>query len=114
MAQCETGGNALKQALNNPDFTCFLVKFGKLLAGWFRQLICMKVSDIRQMAGHWQAVVGDNLMVALLLAFALLITVLIFGGLLLEFIIQKRRDRAKAKAVERLHKHLESLPGAKS
>jgi hypothetical protein len=74
----------------------------------------MKVSYIKQLAGHWEAVVGDNLMVALVLGFALLLAVLVFGGLLLDFIIQKRRDRAKAKAVERLHKHLQSLPSVKS
>jgi len=74
----------------------------------------MKASDIQQMAGHWQVALGENLPVVLLLAFAVMLAGLVFGGLLLESLIQKKRDRAKAKAVERLQKHLESLPSIKS
>ena len=74
----------------------------------------MRLSDVKQSVGHLLSSLGENPLLTVVLIIAAGLAALLFGGLLLDAFIEKRRARQKAKAVERLHKHLASLPNSKS
>ena len=70
--------------------------------------------DVKQSVGNLETTFQENPLVGILLVVGILLALLVFGGLLLDMFIEKRRARQKARAVERLHKYLEELPGSKS
>ncbi|MDB6023299.1 MAG: hypothetical protein JWQ04_3156 [Pedosphaera sp.] len=74
----------------------------------------MRLSSVKQSIGQLEATLADNPVMTVVLIIAIGLAVLILGGVLLDTFLEKRRARQKAKAVERLHKHLASLPNTKS
>jgi predicted lysophospholipase L1 biosynthesis ABC-type transport system permease subunit len=74
----------------------------------------MSIAEIKQGVAHLEATMGENMLITVVLIIAVGLALLLFGGLLLDAYIEKRRERQKAQAVERLHKHLQSLPSSKS
>jgi hypothetical protein len=74
----------------------------------------MNLGDFRQTIGGLERKFTDEPMTMVGILVAALLVILIFGGLLLHAWLDRRRERQKAKAVERLLKHLESLPSSKS
>ena len=74
----------------------------------------MNLAHIKQMAGNFQAMLTDNPMALWGLVCAGVLMFLIFGGLLFHAFLDWKHERQKAQAVERLQKHLASLPVQKS
>jgi hypothetical protein len=74
----------------------------------------MKLSEIKQTVGHLQTSASENPLVAGAIVAAVLLIVVVLGGLLLDGFLEWKHQRQKAKAVERLQKHLQSLPSIKS
>jgi DNA-binding transcriptional MerR regulator len=74
----------------------------------------MSLTHIKQIVGNVQDSLTDNPMAMWGLICAGVLVILVFGGLLYNAYIDWRHERQKAQAVERLHKHLQSLPGQKS
>lgn len=74
----------------------------------------MTLIEIRQSVAHLENAIKENLLMSLVLAIATILVVLFFGGLMLEAFLEKRKERQKAEALERLHKHLNRLPSVKS
>jgi hypothetical protein len=74
----------------------------------------MNLGTIQQSIRHFEMMLSDNPLAMWGLIIGGILAFLIFGGLLLDIALDKRRERQKIKAVERLHKHLQSLPGSKS
>ncbi len=74
----------------------------------------MNLAHVKQVVASIQASMADNALAMWGLIFGVLLAGLVFGGLVLHAYLDKKRERQKAKAVERLLKHLDSLPGQKS
>jgi hypothetical protein len=74
----------------------------------------MNLGEIKQHVGAFERTLEENPLAVWGLIIAGLLAFLIFGGLLLDTILEKKRLRQKAQAVERLQKHLASLPSTKS
>jgi len=76
--------------------------------------IGMSLTHIKHAVADIQASLSDNPTAVWILAIAGVLAFLVFGGLLLNAYFDWRHERQKAQAVERLHKHLQSLPSQKS
>jgi hypothetical protein len=74
----------------------------------------MHLSDIQYFVGQLERTVADNALVSIAIGVAFLLAGLIFGGLVFDGLLTRKRARDKARAAERLRKHLESLPSIKS
>jgi uncharacterized membrane protein len=74
----------------------------------------MSLEHIKHVVGNVQASLTDNPMALWGLVFAVVLMVIVFGGLLFSAYLDWRHERQKAQAVERLQKHLQSLPVQKS
>ena len=74
----------------------------------------MNLGRIHQGIANLEARFGDNSAAVWFCVIAGLLAFLVFGGLLFDYLLEKRHQRQKAKAVERLLKHISSLPGSKS
>jgi hypothetical protein len=74
----------------------------------------MNLAHIKQVMGNIEASMSDDPLAVWGLIIGGLLAGLVFGGLLLHAYLDKKRERQKAEAVERLLKHLKSLPGQKS
>jgi hypothetical protein len=74
----------------------------------------MNLATIKHAVGSFQASFTDNPLAMWGGIFAVVLMLLIFGGLAFNAYIDWKRERQKAQAVERLHKHLQSLPVQKS
>ena len=74
----------------------------------------MSLSEIKQHVGNLEQTMDDNPLAMWGLLLAGLLVLLVFGGLIFDALLQRKREREKIKAVERLHKHLQSLPSSKS
>jgi len=74
----------------------------------------MSLEHIKHVVHNVQASLTDNPAAMWSLICAVVLMVIVFGGLLFNAYIDWRHERQKAQAVERLQKHLQSLPGQKS
>jgi hypothetical protein len=74
----------------------------------------MTLSEIKQEAGHFETAMADNVALTLIVGLAVVLAALFLGGLMLDAFLSWKKERDKVKAVERLRKHLDSLPGIKS
>jgi hypothetical protein len=74
----------------------------------------MNLGQIQQHVGAFERTMGENPLAVWGLIIAGLLAFLLLGGLLIDTILEKRRLRQKAQAVERLQKYLASLPSTKS
>jgi hypothetical protein len=74
----------------------------------------MNLAAIKQHVGNWERSISDNPGMMCCLIIAALLVAVILGGMLIDMLVHRKRERDKVKAVERLHKHLQSLPSSKS
>jgi hypothetical protein len=74
----------------------------------------MSISEIKQHVANLEQAMDDNPLAMWGLILASLLVLLVFGGLIFHALLDRKREREKIKAVERLHKHLQSLPSSKS
>lgn len=74
----------------------------------------MNLMHVKQMVGNFLQSVSEDPLTMWALIIGGFLAILVFGGMLLHSYLDFKRERQKAKAVERLLKHLDSLPGQKS
>ena len=74
----------------------------------------MSLNNFKQSLSKFNTSWTDNPLAMWSLIIAGLLACLIFGGLLLDMYLERKRERQKVQAVERLHKYLQSFPTSKS